>query len=435
MKNRLAGSLLIFLAVVLAPAAGRAILYIDINAPGGKRMPVALPALVMVAGDPSLSTVIPKVIADDLGMTALFEILSPNAYLERILPAHFSGKPLSFPDWKMIGAEAVVIGKVEARGGQITVEMRLYDSTLGNMMAGRRYTGPPSGYRTIAHKFANEILYAFTGVRGIFDTEIAFTATPRGGRDKGIYIVGLDGQDARRITDNRSFNLFPRWSPDGNALAYTSFRTGVPVLYLRNMQDGSERALVKFGNTKSPGSFTPGGDALYASVSVGGNSEIYRVRLNGSNTEKVVGGWGIQVSPSVSPDGKKIAFVSNRGGSPQVYVRDLAGGGDKRISHAGGYSTSPSWSPAGDRIAFTSQAGGKFSLYTVKPDGSDQRLLVSTDGDCTDPSYSPDGRYVVYTFQKKGYSELKIISADGRWGKSLYSGLSGVGSPAWSPRR
>jgi TolB protein len=435
MIRRLVGPLLLVLAVVLAPAPGRAILYIDINAPGGKRMPVALPDLVVIGADPSLSAAIPKVVSDDLRMTALFEVLSPQSYLEKILPTHFTGKPLSFPDWKMIGAEAVVIGKVEARGDQITVEMRLYDSTLGNLMAGRRYTGPARSFRTIAHKFANEILYAFTGVRGIFDTEIAFTATPRGGRDKEIYIVGLDGQDVRRITDNRSFNLFPRWSPDGNLLAYTSFKTGVPVLYLRSLQNGSERALVKFGNSKSPGSFTPGGDALYASVSVGGNSEIYRVRLDGSNAEKVVAGWGIQVSPSVSPDGRRIAFVSNKSGSPQVYVRNLAGGADQRVSHAGGYSTSPSWSPAGDRIAFTSQAEGKFSIYVVKTDGSDQQLLASGDGDFTDPSFSPDGRYVVYTFQKKGYSELRIVSADGRWGKSLFSGLSGVGSPAWSPRR
>ncbi len=435
MIRRLVGPLLLALAVVLTPEAGLAILYIDINAPGGKRMPVALPDLVVVGADPSLSAAIPKVVSDDLRMTALFEVLSPQSYLEKILPTHFTGKPLSFPDWKMIGAEAVVIGKVEARGNQITVEMRLYDSTLGNLMAGRRYTGPARSFRMIAHKFANEILYAFTGVRGIFDTEIAFTATPRGGRDKEIYIVGLDGQDVRRITDNRSFNLFPRWSPNGNLLAYTSFKTGAPVLYLRNLQDDSERALVKFGNSKSPGSFTPGGDALYASVSVGGNSEIYRVRLDGSNAEKVVAGWGIQISPSVSPDGKRLAFVSNKSGSPQVYIRNLSGGTDQRVSHAGGYSTSPSWSPAGDRIAFTSQAGGNFSIYIVKPDGSDQQLLASGDGDFTDPSFSPDGRYVVYTFQKKGYSEIRIVSADGRWGKSLFSGLSGVGSPAWSPRR
>ncbi|HEY7528541.1 MAG TPA: hypothetical protein VH660_05265, partial [Candidatus Deferrimicrobiaceae bacterium] len=135
-------SLLLALAVVLAPRAGGAILYIDINAPGGKRMPVALPDLVTVSGDPSLSSAIPKVIAEDLRMASLFEVLPPASYLEKILPAHFAGRPLSFPDWKMIGAEAVVIGKTEARGNQVAVEMRLYDSTLGNLMAGKRYVGP-----------------------------------------------------------------------------------------------------------------------------------------------------------------------------------------------------------------------------------------------------------------------------------------------------
>ncbi len=434
--RRLSLMLLFAAGVVFFPAAARAILYIDINAPGGRRMPVALPPFVTAAGDAALAAGIPKVLAADLGMTALFEVIPSEAYLEKILPAHFAGKPLSFSDWKLIGAEAVVIGKVEARGDQVTVEMRLYDSTMGKMMAGRRYSGPARHVRLIAHKFANEVLYAFTGVRGIFDTEIAFSARPGKGRDKEIYVVGLDGQDARPITNNRSFNLFPRWSPDGNTLAYTSFRTGVPVVYLRNLRDGTERALVKFGNTKSPGCFSPGGDSLYASVSVEGNSDIYRVRISDAAVEKVVEGWGIEVSPSLSPDGKKIAFVSNRGGSPQVYVKDLAASsGERRISHAGGYSTSPSWSPGSDRIAFTSQSGGKFSVYTVNPDGSDQRLLASGDGDSTDPSYSPDGRYVVYTFQKKGYSELRIISADGQWGKRLFSGFSGVGSPAWSPRR
>ncbi|MDA8121647.1 MAG: Tol-Pal system beta propeller repeat protein TolB [Deltaproteobacteria bacterium] len=422
--------------VVLFPAAGSAILYIDINSPGGRRMPIALPSFITVAGDPALAADIPKVLAADLGMTALFEVIPSEAYLEKVLPAHFAGKPLSFPDWKLIGAEAVVIGRVEARGDQVTVEMRLYDSTLGKLMAGRRYSGPARHYRLIGHKFANEVLYAFTGVRGIFDTEIAFSARPGKGRSKEVYVVGLDGQDPRPVTNNRSFNLFPRWSPDGNTLAYTSFRTGVPVVYLRNLRDGKERALVKFGNTKSPGCFSQGGESLYVSVSVNGNSDIYRVRVSDGAVEKAVEGWGIEVSPSLSPDGKKIAFVSNRSGSPQVYVRDLAASsGERRISHAGGYSSSPSWSPVGDRIAFTSQSAGNFSLYTVNADGSDQRLLASGDGDCTDPSYSPDGRYVVYSFQKKGYSELRIISADGRSGKRLYSGFSDAGSPAWSPRR
>lgn len=440
MKPRLSAVLaaLAVLAVFAAPA--RAILSIDINATGGRKMPVALPPFVVVSGDPALAATLPKIIAADLAMTSIFDIIGSEAYLEKVLPTHFErgGAPLAFPSWKLIGAEAIVIGKAEVRGANVTVEMRLYDATLGTLMVGKRYTGPVRRVRMIAHKFANEILNAFTGVRGVFDTDIAFTAHPgRGAADKGkeIFLIGVDGEDLRKVTDNRSFNLFPRWAPDGQRLAYTSYRTGMPLIYIRNLQDGKELMAVKFGSSKTPGCFSPSGDILYFSASSSGDSDIYSMVLSSGEMKKEVAGGGIDVSPSVSPDGKRMAFVSDRSGSPQVYVKDIGGTGDVRVSSAGSYSTSPSWSPQGDLIAFTSLSGGRYSIYTVRPDGSDQKLLASGSGDCLDPCFSPDGRYVVYSFQKKDYSELKIISLDGRFERKLFSGLPGIGSPSWSSRR
>ncbi|GAB4372956.1 MAG: Tol-Pal system beta propeller repeat protein TolB [Deltaproteobacteria bacterium] len=435
MRKPLLRTLALLSFLVLLPARSDALLYIDINAPGGKRMPVALPDCYVTGGDPSLAREIPETIAGDLSMTGLFDVIHRDAYLERIGPSHFSGTPISFPDWKLIGAEAVVIGKAEVAGDRITVEMRLYDSTLGNMMAGRRYTGPRDMVRRIAHRFANEVLYAFTGVRGVFDTEIAFTARPRGGRGKEIYVIGLDGKELRQVTNNRSFNLFPRWTPDGKRIAFTSYRTGAPQIHLLDLATGTDRILVRYGNSKSPGSFSPDGESLYATMSVKGDSDIYRVPMSGGPPEPVARGWGIEVSPSVSPDGKRIAFVSDRSGSPQIYVQEVGSGSAVRISRAGSYSTSPSWSPAGDRIAFTSLVEGKYAIYTVRPDGSDLREIVSGFGDCIDPSFSPDGRYLVYTYRKKGYSELKIVSVTGRGGRGLFNGLPDVGSPAWSPAR
>lgn len=432
---RTAGTLFLSLLLLLVPSGAGAILYIDINAPGGKRMPIALPDFVVTGGGESLARDFPAVISGDLAMTSLFDVIPRPAYLERIVPDHFQARPLSFPDWKMIGAEAVVIGKVEVRGDQMTAEMRLYDATLGNMMAGRKFSGPVSMFRKMAHRFSNEVLFAFTGVRGIFDTEIAFSARPKKGRGKEIFIIGLDGRELRQVTDNRSFNLFPRWSPDAKSLAYTSYRTGDPQIYMRNLAGGTDRLVVHYGNSKSPGSFSPSGEFLYATLSTEGNSDIYRVALTGSSVRKIVGGWGIDVSPSVSPDGNRIAFVSDRSGSPQVYVKDLGSSDERRISQAGSYSTSPSWSPAGDLIAFTSITEGRYAIYTVRPDGSDQRLVISDNGSCVDPSFSPDGRYLVYTLQKSGYSELKIASVDGRWRRTLFQGLEAVGSPSWSPRQ
>ena len=423
-------------ALSLFPSPAFPLLYIDINAPGGKRMPIAVADVVVDPGDPSLSRGVPKILSDDLVLTDLFDLIPPTAHLETVTGAHFSGKPLSFPGWKMIGAEAVVIGKVETRGDRLSIEMRLYDATQGTLLLGKRYTGTPAQLRSIVHRFANEVVYTFTGVRGVFGTEIVFTARPGKSRGKEIYIVGMDGQDLRKVTDNRSFNLFPRWSPDGQWVAYTSFRTGTPIIYLRNVSTGAEKEVVRFGGSKAPGGFSPDGVWLYAGVSQAGNSDIYRVRVVGGAAEKIAEGWGLEVSPSLSPDGKRIAFVSDRGGSPQIYVKAIGVAGETRISNGAGYATSPSWSPAGDRIAYTARSGGRFIVATVAPDGTGSREVASAaDGDCEDPSFSPDGRSLVYTYRKRDYSALKIISLDGRRQRTLVSGLGDVGSPAWSPGR
>jgi TolB protein len=435
MKRSIRGAVLAGLfALLLFPSVAGAVLYIDINAPGGRRLPLAVANFAIRSADPALSSGIPKILETDLDLTALFDLVPRSAHIESVTPANFAGTPLSFPAWKVIGAEAVVIGKVEGRGDQLTIEMRLYDATQGTLITGKRYTGNARQVRAIAHKFANEIVYAFTGVRGIFGTEIAFTA--RQGRGKEVYVVGMDGQELRKVTDNRSYNLFPRWSPDGSWLAYTSFRTGTPVIYLRNAASGAEKTIVRSGDAKAPGAFSPDGEWLYYSVSVEGNSDIQRVRVVGGATEKIVGGWGLEVSPTLSPDGRRLAFVSDRGGSPQIYVKTLGSTEEARISEGTGYATSPSWSPAGNRIAFTARSEGRFAIFTVAPDGSDLRLVASApDGDSEDPSFSPDGRYLVYTFRKRDYSGLKIISLDGQRERTLVSGLGDVGSPAWSPGR
>jgi TolB protein len=424
------------LALSLFPSPAFPVLYIDINAPGGKRMPIAVADVVVGRGDPSLSRGIPKILSDDLTLTDLFDLVPPTAHIETVTGAHFSGKPLSFPGWKMIGAEAVVIGLAEVQGERLSIEMRLYDATQGTLLLTKRYTGTPTQLRSIVHRFANEIVYTFTGVRGVFGTEIAFTARSGKSRGKELYIVGMDGQDLRKVTDNRSFNLFPRWSPDGQWLAYTSFRTGTPIVYLRNVSTGAEKEVIRLGGSKAPGGFSPDGAWLYAGVSQAGNSDIYRVRVIGGAVEKVVNGWGLDVSPSPSPDGRRIAFVSDRGGSPQVYVKTVGVAGERRLSNAAAYATSPSWSPAGDRIAYTVRSGGRFIVATIAPDGSGFREVASAaDGDCEDPSFSPDGRSLVYTYRKRGYSALKIISSDGRRQRTLVAGLEDAGSPAWSPGR
>jgi TolB protein len=410
------------------------LIYIDINSPSGVRIPVAVPALL--GEDPlgnRYSMAIAKALASDLEISAVFKVINRNAYLETISKDSFVDGGISFSDWKMIGADSLVVGKVSGEGKKLFVEFILYDVSTGKKITLKKYVGPESRYEMIAHKFANEILYRYTGVYGVFDTEIAFSARKRKGKE--LFIVDFTGKKLRQITSNGSINMFPRWSPDGYKIAYLSYRRGKPYVFMRDFIKGSERLLLKRGGFKSPGSFSPEGGSLYLSLSRRGNTDIYRMDLSGRRLFRVISHYGIDVSPSLSPGGDKIAFVSDRSGYPQVYVKDLRGGRETRVSYAGYYSTSPSWSPRGDQIAFASMSEGKFSIYSVSYDGSKLKEIVSADGNCEDPSFSPDGRYIVYIYRKKGYSEARIVNVTGLGDRLLIKGLKDVSSPSWSPRR
>jgi TolB protein len=412
------------------------------EAAGERRIPLAIPDFAVEGDAPAaLGKEFPAIVSGDLGLVPLFEPVDRGAWPEAVTAALFreGGPGLDLPRWSQARAEAVLAGRIAAVGDSLRIEIRILDTATGALLFGRRYDSPGTDLRSAAHRVANDIPFAFTGVRGIFDTDIAFSARPvvgnEPGRGKELYIVGIDGENLRQVTNNGSFNLFPRWAPGGRRIAFTSFQTGVPRLYLRDIESRREEALAGSGSSMSPGGFSPSGDILYYSRSESGSTDIFALPVGSDSPARVASG-AISTSPTVSPDGTLMAFVSDRNGAPAIFVKELGKGTPERqITAQGKFSTSPCWSPAGDQIAFTSQERGKFSLMLVRPDGSDLRQLLSGGGDYIDPSFSPDGRFIAYAYQEKGRAELRIVSVDGRVTRRVFSGLPGIGSPSWSPRR
>lgn len=406
-----------------------------------RRLPLSLPDFVVEgSAEGVLGREFPALIAADLGMTPFFEFPGADAIPEKATSGMFApgGRAPDLARWGHARVDALLIGRIAGGGDGLTIDVRLYDVARGAVLLGRKWVVPKDGWRIAAHRVANEIQLAFTGFRGVFDTEIAFTAHPPqrdgAGRGKEVYVVGLDGASPRPVTRNGSFNLFPRWSPDGRQLAFTSFRTGLPKIYLRDLESRTEREVVPSGNALSPGCFSPGGDLLYYSRSEGGSTDIFALPLDGGDPIRVAGG-AITTSPSVSPDGTRMAFVSDRNGTPAIFVREPGRGAERQVTPSGKFHTSPSWSPTGDLIAYTSQSAGRFSLMLIRPDGSEPRQLAGGAGDCIDPAFSPDGNFVAYTYQEGAHSEIRIVSVDGRANRRVFSGMTGIGSPSWSPRR
>jgi len=157
------------------------------------------------------------------------------------------------------------------------------------------------------HRFANEIVYTFTGSGRLRDRDRVHRPL---GEVEGKELYISDGRaDLRKVTDNRSFNSFPL-SPDGQWLAYTSFRTGVPTVYLRNVATGAEKES-SGSRVEGPRGLLADGCALRG-VSQAGNSDIYRSGCR-SAAEKIAEGWGSRSPPPPSPDGADRLRLHARG--------------------------------------------------------------------------------------------------------------------------
>lgn len=140
---------------------------------------------------------------------------------------------------------------------------------------------------------------------------------------------------------------------------------------------------------------------VFASGSIRGYSDIYRMTSDGLNIEQLTHTATCDERNVVaSPDGRKILFDCSGprldGGIYQLNVEssDLV-----QLTHDGYYDHARAWSPDGEKIAFTSDRDGYMRLYLMNSDGSgQQRVLLPTDTerDVGHVSWSPDGRYLAY---------------------------------------
>ena len=390
--------------------------------PIGKALdPVAIPDALCTAGRREACDLVVEVLRNDLRLSGYFKILPPASYV-----ADMSAETLDrtrWPDWGNVGATYLI--KVEVRGtGPYDLSFRLYEvvrKAVVTLEKQDRRGVSQRGLRRAVHDYCNYVVEHTSGTRGVFGTRILYAARSSL-RSKGIGVVDMDGHAPHGIIGDGSVNMLPSWAPGGGVL-YTSFRSGIPQLYL------GKKRLTQDERQYRGARFAPGGDVIAASVDMGGQSDIWLLSPEGEPIQNLTNHWGDDVSPDWSPGGGQIVFVSNRSGNPQIFVMNRDGSGQRRLTMAGSYNTDPDWGPGG-LIAFAGADGGRSDIFTVDLGGGISRL-TQEQGNNRDPSWAPNGRYIAFVSDREGGNHLWIMTADGRYQFRIGRQAS-CSTPVWS---
>lgn len=330
------------------------------------------------------------------------------------------------------GINLLVWGSLYWRGKDLVLEGHLFETATWKMIMGKRYIGSTQVLRIMVHRLADELVFRYTGEKGVSQTKIVYLSEKGGVKE--IRFMDYDGFNSRRVgIIDRGVIVSPKWSPDGKQLIYTSYRDGNPDIYVADLVVGRIKKVVSFSGLNISPSWSPSGDQIAFATTRNGNAEIYTSDKEVKKFKRLTFNQADDISPSWSPTGNDLAFTSDRGGNPQIYVMGADGTNVRRLTFEGDYNTSPAWSPKGDWIAYTCRKDGLLKICRIRPDGSDLTQLTFGGNDDEAPSWSPDGRHIVFTSNREKSRTVYMMNIDGSDIERLTFDEANNTSPSWSP--
>jgi TolB protein len=238
-----------------------------------------------------------------------------------------------------------------------------------------------------------------------------------------IYALNSRTGDRTRLMATTSNDRTPKWSPDGNLIAFASDRDGDRDIYIVTLKDvlalGADYQPILLTQNKEPDwqpAWAPDGKRIAFSSYQEENWEIYVVDADGTNLVRLTDHAENDFSPTWAPDGERILFVSRRYGDADLFVLDLAGEDLLQLTSSELDEYDPVWSPDGQWIAYVTQIGSQSDLFVMHADGSDPvNLTNSRYADDFQPVWTPDSTqliFVSYTSARGDY-DLFVIQRDG----------------------
>lgn len=173
------------------------------------------------------------------------------------------------------------------------------------------------------------------------------------GESPDIYRIDPNGEILQKITDgpNQAMNVEPALSPDGQYLAFSSDRSGRPMIFISGPNGENPKRITFAGSFNAAPSWFPDSKKLAFAGWLEKAFDIYTINRDGSDLLRVTkafrsgGRPASQENPDVSPDGRAIIYTSNRTGKQQIFLSLADGSAEWAITQDSWNYYQPRWSP------------------------------------------------------------------------------------------
>jgi dipeptidyl aminopeptidase/acylaminoacyl peptidase len=260
-----------------------------------------------------------------------------------------------------------------------------------------------------------------------------------------LWVVNVDGSRHRPLVSGTASASSPRWSADGERIAYVQPTDNGTGIYVRWMDTGQTALLANL--QKSPADLTWSADGRWLAfvMSVPAKSEpIAKPREKPEGAE-----WSEPVkvidTAQYRWDGRGFLETAHE----HIFVIPADGGSPRQVTSGDFNHGGPlSWTPDSSSILFSANrdegwelVSGESDIYRVSVDDGTLTQLTDRDGGEHAPTMSPDGRRIAYIYddnRKIPYRNniLHIIAPDGSGDRALTADLdSSVRSIQWAGNR